>query len=174
MAPRSTKQQREAERARREDIQAARKRRRKDPDFEAEQAWLHDMHEQLTEWRRACRDHNWNPRRDPKPEPPNINVRLYEVICSLGERTFGRILPEITANRDALDPIGLRYFLKVLHGRAKSAREHAKHITEQAERRAQYFENLVRQFDDGLKEIKPRKPAVLPGASREFPRDDEK
>jgi hypothetical protein len=114
--------------------------------------WRMEMRDRLNDYRRANR-------RSRAPLPPDINVRAYEIACTIesgSTRTYGKILPEIIKHRAALHPEGLRYLVKML--RKAATREQAK--AQRATRKAQSCEALADQLDDA-KVVANSKPLKL-------------
>jgi hypothetical protein len=112
-------------------------------DERAEWQWALEMSVRL----RLHRRRSWHP-----SASRDINVRAYEVATtiSLGERgrkrdrSWAKVLPEIIARREALDPAGRRWLLKRLRALAQAQHE----LAAKAEQRARRYEALVAQLDD--------------------------
>src|SRR5262245_48744581 len=111
-------------------------------DKEAEGRWRFEMRERLNEVRRSSS--SWERRQDPYAQLLDINVRAYETICSIENwtiddatyRSWGKILPEIVANREAPHPVGRRVLLKTL----KEAANRYRKLAAAAKQRAQRYE----------------------------------
>jgi hypothetical protein len=120
-------------------------------DAEAERRWCHEMAERLSEHRK--RRDSWVRREPWQPKASlDINVRAYEVATTISfrdgfgekDRTWAKVLPEIIANREGLDPTGRRYLIKRLRAKAENQRERAA----KAEQLARRYEALAEQLDD--------------------------
>ena len=89
-------------------------------DEKNELALGHELGKRLREYRAARRNYSDEPdagRLDSTPWPYMVATEI-----GLNERTFGKILPEIVANQDALQPGVRRFLIKMLRARAEECR----------------------------------------------------
>src|SRR5260370_25682580 len=103
-----------------------------------DQAMTFEMGERLRVYRAALK------LRKPHPEKPDINTVAYMVATEISEKhTFGKILPEIVANQDALRPDVRRYLIKCLRNRAEARRKAAERELEAAK----HWDDLADEFE---------------------------
>lgn len=110
---------------------------------EEELRWHHEMADRLSQYRRD----RWQARDPSAPSALDIEVRCYEIVRSIERgsyRTFGKILPAIITEREALSSTARRVLLRSMKEAAKKMRKTA----DQAEARAQRYDELIEQLDD--------------------------
>jgi antitoxin component of RelBE/YafQ-DinJ toxin-antitoxin module len=140
-------------------------------DEEAEIRMFREMDARLKAHRAALRDHRrGRPKPAPHPGKLDIDTTAYKIARETGQLySFGHILPEVIANRDALRPDVRRYLLKRLRELAQKRRAEA----ERAIKKAQHLDEMV----DRLAELEdaPVRKAIASVRSPEHPMefDDE-
>jgi DNA-damage-inducible protein J len=126
-------------------------------DEEAEIRMCREMHARLSAHRAALRDHRrGSPKPARHPGKLDIDTTAYKIATEIGELySFGHILPEVIANRDALRPDVRRYLLKRLGELAHKRRAEA----EKAIKKAQHVEEMVDRLAE-LKDAAPERTAI--------------
>jgi hypothetical protein len=135
-------------------------------DEQAEIRMCREMHARLSAHRTALRDHRrgW-PKPALHPGKLDIDTTAYKIATEIGKLySFGHILPEVIANRDALRPDVHCYLLKRLRELAQKRRAEA----EKAIKKAQHLEEMVDRLAE-LKGAAPVRKAIALIHSSEHP-----
>jgi hypothetical protein len=133
---------------------------------EAEIRMCREMHARLRTHQAALRDHRrgW-PKPALHPGKLDIDITAYKIATDIGELySFGHILPEVIAKREALRPDVRRYLLKKLRELAQKRRAEA----EKAIKKAQHLEQIVDRLAE-LKDATSAQKAVTLISSPEHP-----